>query len=263
MPRNKSSPADAELDFEAFDLEGTGEKVSDKEIASVLKSVLGGAPAPAPKRKPQQAAPLPSRQPQQAPQAKPQAPQGKARPTDKLSERAREYETAAVHATQSGETEMAMLWLQRGKALQAAAEALLSQYPHPTAAAADAGGPSSSAGPAPPAATPDDPIDAAEAYARTIVSQRVLDWEVGLASAQSQEEAEGAEVRIEALETRRAVLLAEESALAPEALVARLQVAIVAEKKAALAHKAAARTPDAIHALRRAKLMTEEVEALG
>ena len=91
----------------------------------------------------------------------------------------------------------------------------------------------------------------------------MLDWEVGLASAQSQEEAEGAEVRIEALETRRAVLLAEESALAPEALVARLQVAIVAEKKAALAHKAAARTPDAIHALRRAKLMTEEVEALG
>lgn len=70
-------------------------------------------------------------------------------------------------------------------------------------------------------------------------------------------------MRIEALETRRAVLLAEESALAPEALVARLQVAIVAEKKAALAHKAAARTPDAIHALRRAKLMTEEVEALG
>ena len=58
-------------------------------------------------------------------------------------------------------------------------------------------------------------------------------------------------------------ILAEESALAPEALVARLQVAIVAEKKAALAHKAAARTPDAIHALRRAKLMTEEVEALG
>jgi hypothetical protein len=74
--------------------------------------------------------------------------------------------------------------------------------------------------------------------------------------------AEEAECRRDALEFRKAMLQAEEASgrTQPAAYEASLRAAINQDKAAAMAHKAAGRTKEALHCLKRAKLMMSELE---
>jgi hypothetical protein len=71
-----------------------------------------------------------------------------------------------------------------------------------------------------------------------------------------------AEYRRDALELRRALLQAEAASgrVEPAAYASSLRAAIGHDKAAAMAHKAAGRTKEALHCLKRAKLMMLELE---
>ena len=110
----------------------------------------------------------------------------------------------------------------------------------------------------PPPADDDDAALAAEAWAEAIVSYEVLRWEM--------EEGKPDEERRAALEFRKDMLeiQVQSGQLSMEQYLERCKQAIASEKKAAAAHKAAGRTKEALHSMRRAKLMTDEVaEAAG
>jgi len=74
-------------------------------------------------------------------------------------------------------------------------------------------------------------------------------------------ESEAAECKKESLELRKELLEAEVSSgrLQMGTYLERLRAAIVEEKKMAMAFKAQGKTRDAVHSLKRAKLMTEEI----
>lgn len=75
---------------------------------------------------------------------------------------------------------------------------------------------------------------------------------------------EEAEDRRDALELRKALLQAEAASGRdePAAYAARLRTAIGQDKAAAMVHKATGRTKEALHCLKRAKLMMHELEEL-
>ena len=110
----------------------------------------------------------------------------------------------------------------------------------------------------PPPADDDDAALAAEAWAEAIVSYEVIRWEM--------EEGKPDDERRAALEFRKDMLeiQVQSGQLSMEQYLERCKQAIASEKKAAAAHKAAGRTKEALHSMRRAKLMTDEVaEAAG
>ena len=117
-----------------FDLEDDGaEPVSDAEIAKVLAGILRPTKNVASTRVAPRKPPAPSRPVALAPTSTPCRPPASARATDRLVERAHSYDVATVAAKQQGDKEIALKWLRRGKALQAAAEMVLSDFPDPSA----------------------------------------------------------------------------------------------------------------------------------
>ena len=195
-----------------------------------------------------------------------------------------------MQAKQRGAKDEALHWLKRSKDMRSFIDGVLDAFPDPetvdVAAVARRASPSEPAKPAspppepapkpaPPPAAPvaaagrpatpplddaDGDPDAANAYAEAVVSYQVLAWEIeqlGGAPSPSDDD----ELKLDALETRKVLLEAAVGSgeLTMGAYLDRLRKAIPAEKASAARHKAAGQTAGALHALRRAKMMTTEL----
>ena len=188
----------------------------------------------------------------------------------------RAIETAVAEHGANASADILGLVRGKGERLRRAAEAAEAAAAAPPAAtdAADSGSGGGGTAAAPEAAQQaeeeaaaaeeeeeEDLALVAEEYAKKIDSYNVLEWE--LEQIGDGELSEALEERKEALEYRKMMLELEVTSGKVEmpAYLARLRVAIEREKGEAKAHKEAGATPLALHAMRRARIMMDELKA--
>ena len=117
--------AAALMDGFDMDIDSSGEKVSNAELAAVLAEIgLEDKKKPLQKTKPA-AASAPAPAPRQQPPPTPAPPAGSAAAPPSLEERMNEFKKAAVVARQAGDMETAKAWLRRSKEFQAAIDAMV------------------------------------------------------------------------------------------------------------------------------------------
>uniref|UniRef100_A0A7S3F8T7 Uncharacterized protein n=1 Tax=Haptolina ericina TaxID=156174 RepID=A0A7S3F8T7_9EUKA len=240
MKKRTAHPAGAEdaVDFSAFNLEDGEDEPSAKEVAAVLRELC---PSATPTVKPKQTQrPSASSSPPQrpAPSSLPQAPEGTVGIGALVGARVEAYQRAATAATARGDLQGFGRLSQQATELQQELLKLMQRFPAPD----EQGQPKQ-----PPGSTAPEPVTPEEISA--MVSVRVVQSYVDQVGGESE--------ALLPLLDRKAALEAHVEASGVDC--DELRAAIEREKRTASACKAAGDTTGAVRALRRAKLMMEEV----
>ena len=255
-----ASPANALPDVSEIGMLGGGEheeddEVSEEAVTEVLKNLLK-EPTPT------------QRAPAAAHELKPRRRDPRSSVGDRVDERLQEYASAAMSAQKRGDRAEVAEWLQRSKDLVAAVDALLQANflppgasPPVTASQADVA--LSAGGTACLSANAPKPEVVGDHHFDYIVSLKVLDFEAQRLELDEAARAalEKRRAIVEALERRRTTDSDSALANAGGGYVQRLQVAISDEKERARTAKRDGNTREALNALRRAKIMQDELDA--